>query len=208
MPICLAILILIHDQVCEQHCASELPDSVRRVVGFDHSTVCLETVMAQCYSTISEQAMDHMFLHAPEVIAKVRSDGRVTDVFLDSLNIVKLPEGSHINRDDLVTWRQHAHVMSHNDSKAKFVDYLQMRADKNNPVLQLKLEQAEKAAKVLAREAAARDNAEKAARDKAVKESQRVAESERRRGLSAADKRAEAATRKVESAHRKAVLLR
>ena len=32
--------------------------------------------------------MDYMFLHAPEVIAKVRSDDRVTDAFLDSLDIV------------------------------------------------------------------------------------------------------------------------
>lgn len=60
--------------------------------------------MAQCYSFIPEPDMDRMFLHAPEVIAKVRSDGRVTDAFLDSLDIVKLPDGSHINRDALVTW--------------------------------------------------------------------------------------------------------
>lgn len=81
--------------------------------------------MAQCYSDISEDAMDHMFLHAPKVIAEVRSHGGVTDAFLDSLNIAKLPEGLRINRDDLVTWRQHAHVISHDDSRAKFVDYLQ-----------------------------------------------------------------------------------
>jgi hypothetical protein len=36
--------------------------------------------------------MDHMFLHAPEVIHKIRSDGAVTDAFLDSLRILKLPE--------------------------------------------------------------------------------------------------------------------
>ena len=151
--------------------------------------------------------MDHMFLHAPEVIAKVRSDGRVTDAFLDSLDIVKLPDGSHINRDALVTWRQHAHVMSHSDSKAKFIDYLQMRADKNNPVLQLQLKQAEKAAKLLMRETAARDKAEAAVRDKAVKESQKAAEKERRLGLSAAEKKAEIVQRKLENARRKAALL-
>lgn len=155
--------------------------------------------MAQCYSFIPEPDMDHMFLHAPEVIAKVRSDGRVTDALLDSLDIVKLPDGSHINRDALVTWRQHAHVMSHSDSKVKFIDYLQIRADKNNPVLQLQLKQAEKAAKLLMRETAARDKAEAAVRDKAVKEYQKAAEKERRQGLSAAEKRAEIAKRKVKA---------
>jgi hypothetical protein len=163
--------------------------------------------MAQCYSDITEDAMDHMFLHAPEVIARVRSHGAVTDVFLDELGIVKLPEGSHINRDALVTWRQHAHVMSHTDSRAKFVDYLQMRADRNNPALQLQLKEAEKAAKTLARETAAREKAEVAAREKAERESQKAAEKERRQRLSPAQKKAEIAQRKVEVAQRKAALL-
>lgn len=88
-----------------------------------------------CYSEISEEDLDHMFLHAPEVISKIRSDGAVTDVFLDDLGIVKLPEGTHIVRDNLMAWRQHAHVMSHSDSKAKFVNFLQIGPDKNNPVL-------------------------------------------------------------------------
>ena len=55
------------------------------MLGYDHSTVCLETVLSLCYSEISEEALDHMFLHAPEVIRKIRSDGAVTDVFLDDL---------------------------------------------------------------------------------------------------------------------------
>lgn len=163
--------------------------------------------MAQCYSFIPELDMDHMSLHAPEVIAKMRSDGRVTDAFLESLDIVKLPDGSHINRDALVTWRQHAHVMSHSDSKAKFIDYLQIRAYKNNPVLQLQLKQAEKAAKLLMRETAARDKAEAAVRDKAVKESQKAAEKERRLGLSAAEKKAKIVHRKLEIGRRKAALV-
>ena len=125
--------------------------------------------MAQCYSEIPEEAIDDMFLHAPEVIARVRSHGAVTDAFFDELGIFKLPEGAHINRDALVTWRQHAHVMSHTDSRAKFVDYLQMRADRNNPTLQLQLKANEKAAKLLMRETAAREKAEVAARDKATR---------------------------------------
>jgi hypothetical protein len=100
------------------------------VAGYDNSTVCMETVMAQCYSTIKDSDIDHMFARAPEVIQSVRMNGAVTDKLLGRLGIVKLLNGAHINGDNLVTWRQHAHVMSHGNSKAKFVNYLQMRADK------------------------------------------------------------------------------
>jgi hypothetical protein len=179
----------------------------RSVVGYDHSTVCLETVLGLCYSQISTEDMDHMFLHAPEVIHKIRSDGAVTDVFLDDLGIVKLPDGIHINRDNLVTLRQHAHVMSHRDSKAKFVNYLQMRADRNNPVLQLQIKQREKAAKIVLRETAAREKAEIANREKAAKEVERAAEKERRLRLSPAEKKAEIIERKAEAALRKAAVL-
>jgi hypothetical protein len=91
--------------------------------------------------------MDHLFLHAPEVIHTIRANGCVKDSFLDELQICKLEGDLHINRDGLVTWRQHAQVMSHTSSKAKFVDYLLMRSERNDPVLkqQRKLQaQAEK----------------------------------------------------------------
>ena len=38
--------------------------------------------MAQCCSEIPEETIDDMFLHAPEIITRVRSHGSVTDVFL------------------------------------------------------------------------------------------------------------------------------
>lgn len=153
-------------QVCGQHCPTAQLRNVRTVLGFDHSTVCLETVMAQCYTELSEKEMDHMFLHAPEVISKIRSEGAVSDTFLDALGIAKLSGGNHINRDELVTWRQHAHVMSHSSSKAKFVDYLKLRADRNNPALQLQIKERDKAAKVLQRVAAAKEKLERNIRDK------------------------------------------
>lgn len=174
------------------------------MLGYDHSTVCLETVLSLCYSEISEEALDHMFLHAPEVIRKIRSDGAVTDVFLDDLEIVKLPEGMHINRDNLVTCRQHAHVMSHRDSEAKFVNYLQMRLDRNNPVLQLQIKQREQAAKIVLRETAAREKVDRAGREKALREVEKAAEKERRLRLSPAEKKAEIIERKAETYRRKA----
>ena len=96
----------------------------RKVLGFESSTVCLETIIRQCYNTeIPDPEMDHLFLHAPEVIRTVRANGVVADKLLDTLGIFKLEEGEHINRDGLITWRQHAMVLSHVSSKEKFVDY-------------------------------------------------------------------------------------
>jgi hypothetical protein len=160
--------------------------------------------MAQCYSTISDDALDHMFINAPEVIEQVRLKGSVTDDLLDRLKIAKLPGGQHINRDNLVTWRQHAHVLSHSDSKAKFINYLRMRADKNNPVLQLQLKQQEQAARMVARETAASEKAAAAIRDRDLKTADKVAEKERRKRLTPAEAKLEAAARKAEAGRKKA----
>jgi hypothetical protein len=160
--------------------------------------------MAQCYSTISDDALDHMFINAPEVIEQVRLKGSVTDDLLDRLKIAKLPGGQHISRDNLVTWRQHARVLSHSDSKAKFINYLRMRADKNNPVLQLQLKQQEQAARIVARETAASEKAAAAIRDRDLKTADKVAEKERRKRLTPAEAKLEAAARKAETGRKKA----
>ena len=160
--------------------------------------------MQQCYSNISETDMVHMFLQAPEIIRIIRTDGRVTDVQLDELGICKLPGNMHINRDDLVTWRQHAHVLSHAASKEKFVDYLLMRNERNDPALQQQRKLQEQAAKVIQRATAAQEKAEKAIREKASKVAEKVAEKERRSALSAADRSIEDGAKKLEMAQRKA----
>jgi hypothetical protein len=135
--------------------------------------------MHQCYSHITDAAMDHMFNQAPEVIHTIRADGCVKDSFLDEIQISKLEGDLHINGDSLVTWRQHAHVMSHTSSKAKFVDHLLMRDERNNPVLQQQRKLQEQAAKLIQRAAAANAKAELAAREKASRLLEKVADKER-----------------------------
>ena len=108
-----------------------------------------------------------MSLQAPEVIHMRRAKECVKDVLLDELGICKLQGNMHINRDDLVTWRQHAHVLSHAASKEKFVDYLIMRNERNDPALQQQRKLQEQAAKVIQRAAAAQEKAEKVIRKKA-----------------------------------------
>lgn len=147
--------------------------------------------------------MNHMFLQAPEVIQMIRTNGCVKDVQLDELGICKLQGNMHINRDDLVTWRQHAHVMSHAASKEKFVDYLLMRNERNDPALQQQRKMQEQAAKVIQRAAAAQEKAEKAIRERASKVAEKAAEKARRNALSAADKSTEDYAKKLEIAQRK-----
>ena len=163
--------------------------------------------MAQCFTTMTPEDLDHMFLQAPEVIQQVRSNGAVTDELLDMLKIAKLSDGAHINRDSLVTWRQHAHVMSHVNSKAKFINYRQMRADRNNPALLLHLKQQEAAAKYVARETAAREKAAAVISERCLRAAEKVAEKERRQGLTPAEAKAEAVERKADCALKKARIL-
>lgn len=92
--------------------------------------------MDQCYTDITDEQENLLFIHAPEVIQHIRSEGNVSDEFLDSLGVPKLPGDKHINRDGLVPWRRHAYLLSHRYSKENFIDYLQIRNDKDNPVLQ------------------------------------------------------------------------
>jgi hypothetical protein len=191
-------------QVCGQHVMPSALTTKRTVVGYDNATVCLETIMHQCYSHITDAAMDHMFNQAPEVIHTIRADGCVKDSFLDELQISKLEGDLHINRDSLVTWRQHAHVMSHTSSKAKFVDYLLMRDERNNPVLQQQRKLQEQAAKLIQRAAAANAKAELAAREKASRLLEKVADKERRDALTTAERKAEDKQKKIENAGRKA----
>ena len=176
----------------------------RKVLGFESSTVCLETIIRQCYTEIPDPEMDHMFLHAPEVIRTVRANGVVTDKLLDTLGIFKLEDGEHINRDGLVTWRQHAMVLSHVSSKEKFVDYLRMRAEKNDPAFQLRKKQEEQALKIIDRAAAVKAKEDLVLIEKANKVEERLAIKVRREALSTQERKAEEAEKREEAARKKA----
>lgn len=110
----------------------------------------------------------------------------------------------HINRDGLVTWRQHAQVMSHTASKAKFVDYLLMRSERNDPVLQQQRKLQAQAEKLIQRAAAAQEKAEIVEREKINKTLEKAAEKERREALTTAERKAEDTQKKLDNAERKA----
>jgi hypothetical protein len=174
------------------------PCDVRRVLGFEAATVCLKTVIDQCYTEITDEEEDLLFIHAPEVIQRFRSEGSVTDAFLDTLGIPKLPGDRHIDRDGLVPWRRHAYMMSHRYSKENFVNYLQIRSDNNNPVLQQQKKQREQAAKIVRRAEILKEKEDLAATEKALKLAAKDAEKVRRAALTPSEKKAEDLERKVQ----------
>jgi hypothetical protein len=174
------------------------PCDVRRVLGFEAATVCLKTVIDQCYTEITDEEEDLLFIHAPEVIQRFRSEGSVTDAFLDTLGIPKLPGDRHIDRDGLVPWRRHAYMMSHRYSKENFVNYLQIRSDNNNPVLQQQKKQREQAAKIVRKAEILKEKEDLAATEKALKLAAKDAEKVRRAALTPSEKKAEDLERKLQ----------
>lgn len=163
--------------------------------------------MDQCYTDITDEQENLLFIHAPEVIQHIRSEGNVSDEFLDSLGVPKLPGDKHINRDGLVPWRRHAYLLSHRYSKENFIDYLQIRNDKNNPVLQQQKKDREIALKIVRRAEALKDREDLAAAEKATKSANKIAEKARRDALTAAERRAEDHERREDAARRKAAKL-
>jgi hypothetical protein len=174
------------------------PYDGRRVLGFEAATVCLKTVIDQCYTEITDEEDDLLFIHAPEVIQRFRSEGSVTDAFLDTLGIHKLPGDRHIDRDGLVPWRRHAYMMSHRYSKENFVNYLQIRSDNNNPVLQQQKKQREQAAKIVRKAEILKEKEDLAATEKALKLAAKDAEKVRRAALTPSEKKAEDLERKLQ----------
>lgn len=160
--------------------------------------------MRQSYTFLPDDDMDHLFLHAPEVISMVRANGCVLDTQLDTLGITKLPGDLHINRDSLVTWRQHAHVLSHTDSRLKFANYLQMRVERDDPLLQLQRKQLDQAAKVVQRAAKLKEKEDLLEKEKAAKNAEKTAEKQRRLALTVTQRKMEDTERKAKNALSKA----
>ena len=170
------------------------------VLGFEHATVCLKTIMDQCYTPISPTDEQVLFLNAPEVMQHIRTEGCLTDLFLDSIGIPKLPDGRHIDRDGLVPWRRHAYMMSHAYSRTDFIDYIQIRNDNNDPSIQQQRKDRAQALKVINRAAVVRQRIEDAAGVKVVKDGAKATEKSRRDHLTVGERRSEDQLKKAQVA--------
>lgn len=177
------------------------------MLGFEEATVCLKTVMDQCYTDITDEQEILLFQHAPEVIQRIRTDGCVTDLFLDSIGVPKLQGKLHVDRDGLVPWRRHAYLMSHTYSKADFIDYLKIKNDNNNPVLQQQKKDREQALKIVRKAEILKDREDLAAREKAAKVAEKTEEKARRDALTLTERKAEDQMKKLQNSVIKAAKL-
>jgi hypothetical protein len=89
-------------------------------------------------------------------------------------------------------------MMSHRYSKENFVNYLQIRSDNNNPVLQQQKKQREQAAKIVRRAEILKEKEDLAATEKALKLAAKDAEKVRRAALTPSEKKAEDLERKLQ----------
>jgi hypothetical protein len=107
--------------ICGQHCA---PDS-------EGSTIDFEKMMAQCYTDISVEDMDHMRSLVPAMSLLFQEHGQITWEQLDEAGVITSPTSmnrsalNHIRRwGELVTHpetreRYHAEMLSRNPSVVK-----------------------------------------------------------------------------------------
>jgi hypothetical protein len=70
------------------------------IFGYETSTVHVEKMIRLCSTTIADDEMANIILNAPEMIQAAQKDGIVSNELMDSLDIVKLPVGEHINKDN------------------------------------------------------------------------------------------------------------
>ena len=102
--------------------------------GLAYSTVDVDVVLDQCLLDIKVPDKEKMKAKLPDFVAIMKERGRITDKELDDAEIVKLPLVEHINRDELVLWRQHSLLLTHEDTVSRFHDYLHQRYLESDPI--------------------------------------------------------------------------
>lgn len=100
--------------------------------GLEYSTVDFDKIMSQCYTKIPKEEQGKMKAALPQLVKIMRENGRITDIEMDNLNIMKLPEEYHIDRDNFVLWRQHAQLITHDVRLEYFKDYLEERCKRTD----------------------------------------------------------------------------
>jgi hypothetical protein len=68
-----------------------------------------------------------------ECIAAIADDGQLKDSVMDALGIIRM-EGDVAEFADKVYYQQHEHVVNHEQSKRRYINYRQMKANSIDPV--------------------------------------------------------------------------
>jgi hypothetical protein len=103
---------------CGQHVRNAAPGQ---------STIDYDRMMARNLAPeITDEERNTMRAARPQVDAKFRAEGRVTDAFLDELGIVRSPGA--VERDELNSVsRQHCMLVTHDDTVARYRTYVEKR---------------------------------------------------------------------------------
>ena len=165
----------------------------------DGSTVCFDTIMRQSFYELTAEEKNLLISCKDQVVEQFRSTGRVTNEFLDSLDIPKCPEAA--NRDELILSRQDVQLITHEDSVTRF---LAMRA-RNDPSvkdLEKRKADAEKRLQTIRKERQKQQE-----RDQKKAEKQLLSEQEkvRRQSLTKLQRQQEAANKKTIAQNKKAL---
>jgi isoleucyl-tRNA synthetase len=72
-----------------------------------------------CYTSITDPEMDHVLENFNPMLAIQGVNGRVTNAVMDTLNICKLPDGEHKDRDYLTFCQQGPMVITHAETRAR-----------------------------------------------------------------------------------------
>ena len=127
---------------------------------------------------------NHVLESAPEMIAYQNSHGRLTDVLLDDLGIVKLPPDEHNSRDNKSIQQRPPELLTHDETLEREIAFARRGGE------QAAIKKVDNAKKLLV-------GIQKKKDVKAAAEVARVAERTRKANLSVEDARQEAALKKA-----------
>jgi hypothetical protein len=93
---------------------------LRPILGHENSTVDAYGIIRKlCYTSITDPEMDHVLENFNPMLAIQGVNGRVTNAVMDTLNICKLPDGEHKDRDYLTFCQQGPMVITHAETRAR-----------------------------------------------------------------------------------------
>ena len=99
-------------------------DLLRPIFGCEESTVDSFRMMRHlCHTKFSDAEQDNIHLHFPEMMQLQRLNGRVTNEDMDRLQICKLPDDEHKDRDGLCLAQQGPVDLTHNETRQREIVY-------------------------------------------------------------------------------------
>ena len=105
------------------------------IAGLENSTADFHGIFSNlCYTKLTSEETERIMRFAPEMLAAVGQEGRLTNALMDELGIAKLTDGVHRDRDDLCLTQQGPVCITHFQTLARET----MRASRKENLAQQK----------------------------------------------------------------------